>query len=71
MSLLLLTIISAGASVQLPGGLQKSITNIEADEKKEVKFLIMFDLLSDQANIMETYVKEVLLSPCDLIIIPP
>ncbi|KIM72917.1 hypothetical protein PILCRDRAFT_15717 [Piloderma croceum F 1598] len=46
------------ASVQLPGGLQKSITDVKGDEKEEVKFLIMFDLPSDQANIVETYVKD-------------
>jgi hypothetical protein len=28
------------------------------DEKEEVKFLVMFDLPSDQANIVETYVKD-------------
>jgi hypothetical protein len=54
----LLTIISTAASVQLPGGLQKSITDVKGDEKEEVKFLIMFDLPSDQANIVETYVKD-------------
>ena len=55
----LLTIISTAASIQLPGGLQKSITDIKGDEKEEVKFLIMFDLPSDQANIVETYVKAI------------
>jgi len=54
----LLTIISTAASVQLPSGLQKSITDVKGDEKEEVKFLIMFDLPSDQANVVETYVKE-------------
>lgn len=54
----LLTIISTAATVQLPGGLQKSITDVMGDEKEEVKFLVMFDLPSDQANIVETYVKD-------------
>jgi hypothetical protein len=58
LSHLLLIIISAVASVQLFGGFQKSITDVEGDEKEEVKFLIMFDLPSDQANIMETYIKD-------------
>jgi hypothetical protein len=29
-----------------------------ADEEEEVKYLIMFDLLSDHANIVETYVTD-------------
>jgi hypothetical protein len=49
--------ISTAASVQLPGGLQKSITDVKADER-EVKYLIMFDLPSVNANIVETYVKD-------------
>ena len=49
--------IYTAASVQLPSGLQKPITEVKADEEGEVKYLIMFDLPSDHANIMETYVK--------------
>jgi len=45
------------ASVQL-GGLQKPITDVKADEEDQVKYLIMFDLPSDQANIVETYVND-------------
>jgi hypothetical protein len=32
-----------------------------ADEEEEVKYLIMFDLLSDHANIVETYMKHVVI----------
>jgi hypothetical protein len=49
--------IYTAASVQLPSGLQKPITEVKADEE-EVKYLIMFDLLPDHANIVETYVKD-------------
>ena len=39
----------------VPSVLQKPITEVRADEKE--KYLIMFDLPSDHANIVETYVK--------------
>ena len=37
--------------------LQKPITEVKADEEEEVKYLIMFDLPSDHANIVEKCVK--------------
>ena len=51
-----LTIYTA-ASVQLPAGLQKPIAEVKADEEEEVKYLVMFDLPPDNANMVETYVK--------------
>jgi hypothetical protein len=50
--------IYTAASVQLPSGLQKPITEVKADKEEEVKYLIMFDLPTDHANIVETYVKD-------------
>ena len=49
--------IYTAASVQLPAGLQKPITEVKADEEEEVKYLVMFDLPPDNANMVETYVK--------------
>jgi len=46
---------STSAGVQLPGGLQKPITEVKADKEEEGKYLIMFDLPYD---IVETYVKD-------------
>jgi hypothetical protein len=51
--------IYTAASIQIPGGLKKPITEVEADGEEEVtKYLIMFDLPSDHANIVETYAKD-------------
>jgi hypothetical protein len=50
--------ICTAASVQLPGGLQKPITDAKTEEDEEIKYLIMFDLPPDHANIVETYVKD-------------
>ena len=47
---------STATNIELPGGLQKPITDVKADE--EVKYLIMFDLPSDNVTIVETYVKD-------------
>jgi hypothetical protein len=49
--------IYTAASLQLSSGLRKPITEVKADEEEEVKYLIMFDLPSDHANMLETYVK--------------
>jgi hypothetical protein len=49
--------IYTAASIQLPTGLWKPITEAKADEEEEAKYLIMFDLPADHANIVETYVK--------------
>ena len=50
--------IYTAASVELPSGLQKPITDVKGGEEEEAKYLIMFDLPSDHANILETYVKD-------------
>ena len=50
--------ICTAAGVQLPGGLQKPITDAKTEEDEEIKYLIMFDLPPDHANIVETYVKD-------------
>jgi len=47
------------ASIQIPGGLKKPITEVKADGEEEVaKYLIMFDLPSDHANIVQAYVND-------------
>lgn len=38
--------------------LQEPITEVKVNEEEEVKYLIMFDLPSDHANIVEKYVKD-------------
>jgi hypothetical protein len=53
-----MTHIYTAATVQLPSGLQKPITDVKGDEEEEAKYLIMFDLPSHHANIVETYVKD-------------
>lgn len=50
---------AAQAGIQIPGDLKKPIIEVKADGEEEVtKYLIMFDLPSDHANIVETYVKD-------------
>ena len=49
--------IYTAASIQLPSRLQKPITEVKADEEEAAKYLIMFNLPSDHANIVETYIK--------------
>jgi hypothetical protein len=44
------------ALVQQPSGHQRPITEVMANEKE--KYLILFDLPSDHANIVETYIKD-------------
>jgi hypothetical protein len=48
--------IYTAATIEQPGGLQRPITEVKAKEKE--KYLIMFDLPSDHANIVETYIKD-------------
>jgi hypothetical protein len=49
--------IYTAASIQLPGGLQKPITEAEVDEEDKARYLLMFGLPSDHANIVQTYIK--------------
>ena len=49
---------AATSSVQIPGGLKKPVTGVKVDGEEVTKYLIMFDLPSDDANIVETYVND-------------